>query len=121
MSRGLNSFLPYKYLLVAFLILFSTSALSHSWYDQWCCSNYDCAPIEREKVEVTSEGYRITLTKEDHLMLRSWEGNPLEFFVPFDFPHLKMSQDSEYHACIVLGGTNNPFHMRCFYVPPAGS
>lgn len=87
----------------AISILFFVSvgyALSHSWYDPWCCNNTDCAPLKPEEVSVTGEGYLI-------------KG---EFFIPHGDERIRLSRDWDYHFCEYPRG-----EARCFYVPPGGS
>lgn len=90
---------------------FAISVRAHSFYSSFCCSSSDCAPIPRTAVEITPDGYKITLHAGEHPMVTS----TVVHIVPFT--DTLVSEDGEYHAC--LYPTQNV--MRCMYVPPFGA
>lgn len=92
----------------------STPVLAHSWYDPWCCNDKDCQGIPTEAVELTAQGYRVTLRPQDHGMLRG-ETAPHVYVVAYR--DARVSPDGGYHACIYPDVET----MRCFYAPPVGS
>jgi hypothetical protein len=75
----------FKYILI--FLLFTSSAVAHSWYPTNCCSEQDCKPVpcdhlgENEKGEVTYRGKAFSKEKT------------------------YSSQDSSCHVCIGNGGT----------------
>lgn len=82
-----------------------TPAHSHGWYDKSCCSDNDCAPVE--KIEQVPEGLKVT-TKHGTVI------------VPTNFTR-RPSQDSDFHACIGKGDgefapAGEPY-LICFYEP----
>lgn len=83
------------YLLAAMVWIASTTPIwAHDWYSGACCSDKDCAPIPREAVTATKEGYRVTLGAGDHPMTTL----PLDELVPYD--KVLPSEDSDFHACV---------------------
>ena len=105
-----------KVFLVFGIIVISTVSIaaSHSWYSGACCSDQDCAPIPREAVTATNEGYRITLGAGDHPMTTL----PLDEVVPYD--NALPSEDSDFHACVraSVPPSLTPINrVICLYVP----
>jgi hypothetical protein len=90
---------------------FAHEAPSGWRYDPICCNARDCAQINSEAVEITAEGYRVTLHAGEHPMVTS----SVVHVVAWD--KVRVSQDGEYHACLFPGQNT----MRCFYAPPPGS
>ena len=72
-------------------------------YDTYCCSDEDCAPIPKEWVSVTPQGFIV-----------SAPGGPATLF---KFDTVRQSGDSEYHGCIMPGASA----WRCLYVPEFGA
>jgi hypothetical protein len=93
------------------VLLGATQALSHGWYDPYCCNDQDCAPIAPQHVAATEGGWLVTLGPGDHPMVKE----PRTFLVPY--ADARPSGDDAFHACIVLW---RPGEMRCFYAPPMG-
>jgi len=87
------------------------SALAHGWYDPVCCSGRDCAPVPFDSVEITEDGYRVTLHPGDHLMVRSSVVHVVAYGDVLE------SKDDGFHACLFPDQNV----MRCFYAPPFGS
>jgi hypothetical protein len=81
------------------LLVLSSAALPHSWYDAECCSDRDCAPISYAPRPLPGGSY----------LLDTGE------VVPRD--RVKWSRDEHYHLCR-MPGTG---HIFCLYVPPQGS
>lgn len=77
-------------------MLGASKAVSHSWYDPWCCNDSDCRPVEPDEVRALTDGYHY----------REW-------VIPY--PQARVSADTGYHACEYPKGT-----IRCFYAPPGG-
>jgi hypothetical protein len=100
-----------SFLIMMLMLCGSVSAAAHSWYDPVCCSERDCAPIPYEAVEITDDGYLVTLRAGDHLMVSSTVVHVVAY------ADVLKSQDGEYHACLFP----NQNVMRCFYAPPIGS
>ena len=76
-------------------------------YDSWCCSGRDCHPIPQDEVQITPDGYLVTIPAE----------SPAEALQKlFGYDQVRMSGDGQYHACIVPGSSD----FRCLYVPPMG-
>jgi hypothetical protein len=98
-------------IVVLLSLVGSPAALAHSWYDPVCCSGRDCAPVPFDSVEVTVDGYRVTLHPGDHLMVRSSVVHLVAYGDVLE------SQDDSFHACLFP----DQHVMRCFYAPPFGS
>ena len=98
------------------LVLLSSPAAAHSWYDQTCCGGRDCAPIPEGAVHATGDGYEIHLEKGDHPLAKG----PIFAFIPYGDPRIVGSQDGRYHSCLVPGFDGRQAFM-CFYVPGAGA
>jgi len=103
--------MPRSILLMTMMLCGTVSASAHSWYDPVCCSERDCAPIPYEAVEITDEGYLVTLHAGEHLMVSSTVVHVVAY------ADVLKSKDGEYHACLFP----NQEVMRCFYAPPFGS
>lgn len=73
-------------------------------YDRACCSDKDCRPVPKARVETREDGYYITWTGE---------------VIPYGDRRLRRSQDEEYHWCGSTAGESlEP--TDCLYVPGAG-
>lgn len=99
------------FLIAAITLCGIVSASAHSWYNPVCCSDRDCAPVPFEAVEITDDGYRVTLHAGDHVMVSSTVVHLVAY------PDVLKSRDGNYHACLFP----NQNVMRCFYAPPFGS
>jgi hypothetical protein len=84
--------------LVGAVLFFNAPARGHSWYDAYCCSGQDCAPVDEKRVRIVTGGYLL-------------DG---KYFIPEK--DARNSQDGDYHACF----WPNPDTLRCFYRPPMG-
>ena len=102
--------LVWFWLLITVAFYF-TQAYAHSWYSFYCCSDNDCTKISDKTVTITKKGYEVRLTPKDHPSIKT----PFSYFVPYG--EAKISEDSDYHACIIPG---DPEHMRCLYTPNMG-
>lgn len=94
------------------------SARGHSWYSGICCSDQDCAPVARDRVVWTPQGWRVTLGPGDHLM----SDVPFSEVVPFDA--VLPSEDGDFHACVrpsVSPAMATGARLICLYVPDVGA
>lgn len=69
----------------------------HSWYDQECCQDRDCAPVADDAILPEPGGWRIQATHE---------------FIKIGDPKIKVSLDGRFHRCYNASGT------LCIYIPP---
>lgn len=91
-------------------------------YDGACCNAMkvhpdgritgDCAPIPLRSVKVTPKGYQVTLTPQDHALIKETK----TWLVPFRDPSIRVSGDWEYHACV----GKNTNKLFCLYTPRGG-
>lgn len=100
------------------LALLAGPAAAHSWYDRWCCTTDDCEPIASTTVDVTPDGYLVTLQIGDHSKVRAYPIKRLFRFPDADPTNDKdgearISLDGQYHACVLPGSQA----FRCLYVP----
>lgn len=93
------------------VILISTPALSHSFYEYRCCSDKDCGPVPFSSVKVTPEGYLVlfpTGRKE---------------LIPFGDTRIRDTPPEDplqqYHLCTVAGRMDGM--ILCIYVPQGGA
>ena len=94
--------MPKKLLAILFLIVLSSAAWAHSWYDSDCCSGRDC--FEATSVFTQPNGDRLVTAVTGVVVV-----------VPANFTAVRPSRDNNYHICYyVEGGKPVP---RCFYVP----
>ena len=81
-------------------------------YDSVCCfgdhNTGDCQQIPSHTVEITSQGYRITLKPGDHRKATKHH----VFIVPQS--DARKSMDGDYHLCLWPSEDD----LRCFYAPP---
>ena len=75
---------------------------AHEWYDPYCCSDQDCAPLDDGAVIEGPAGYEIPSTGET---------------IPYRDDRVRPSADGRFHRCALPG---TPGHTRCLYVPPGG-
>lgn len=104
--------------LIAVAFLLSRPANAHTaasgWqYDPACCSTQDCAPIRVELVEITAEGYRVTVRPGDHPLVDV----PSTYVFPFNDSRVRFSGDQNYHLCI---GAYTKKGL-CLYIPGTGA
>lgn len=81
------------------IIMTTTAALSHSWYDPDCCGGNDCEPV---KVQVDSGGNFAVLK------------NGQKWYIDKSYKPPRPSQDENYHVCIHMN------QVWCLYVPTGG-
>jgi hypothetical protein len=83
--------------------LIAPAASAHDWYPRECCSEIDCAPVER--AETLPDGA---------LRLTSRVGTT---DVPASFPRME-SPDQQMHICMVRYSHLDGMRPVCFFVPP---
>lgn len=106
--------------LYACAVAFMLSGPAHShtapsgWsYDAACCSTQDCAPIRVELVEITAQGYRVTVSPGDHPLVNV----TTTYVFPFNDKRVRFSGDQHYHLCIGLYSRAG----LCLYIPGTGA
>lgn len=83
---------------------------AHEWYDPYCCNDQDCKPIAEHDGTV-----EVDYVKGEYIV--SAKGQVWR--VPFTSKRVRLSQDNEYHACILPYGMElRETELRCLYVPP---
>jgi hypothetical protein len=92
---------PIKVAAIA-IIAMSSLATAHEWHPTECCSNMDCAPVER--VEIMPDGFQ---------RLTSRVGTTV---VPASFPR-RPSSDNQMHICMVRYSHFDDMRPTCFFVP----
>jgi hypothetical protein len=110
--------------LMASIVYAEAHEAPSGWtYPTWCCNTRDCARIPARTVRAGRFGYEVVLEPGDHPMVP----DGLAFLVPYTATEgsraqLRISQDGDYHACIlpVRGNRTEP-EPRCFFAPPPGS
>lgn len=96
--------------MVAVLIC-SSAAFGHSWYDYDCCDEEDCRPAFHGEVLEEDGGFRVVPTGEHF---------------PYDSPNARPSKDGEYHICQFQTSSGyfkqSPVETktRCVYYPAPG-
>lgn len=96
------TFLAFALLYVAAVAFFlSRPALAHNapsgWtYDTTCCSGIDCAPIAKDRVKITDEGFVIEVGPGDHPLIEV----PSIYLFPFNDERVRFSPDGTYHLCV---------------------
>lgn len=88
---------------IVLVILATTGALpahAHDFYDQFCCTGWDCRPAPDGSVKWTPAGWSVSTTHE---------------VVPFDDPRIRFTpkDQPQFHLCQVPGVAK----LRCLYVP----
>lgn len=92
-------------------------------YPAWCCNNRDCAQIPASAVRAGRFGYEVVLEPGMHPMVP----DGFAFVVPYNATEgvkaqLRVSQDGDYHACILpVNHNRSEPEPRCFFAPPPGS
>jgi hypothetical protein len=87
-------------------------AFAHSFYSAACCSTYDCAPVPVHAVQITDEGYVVTLYPGEHPMVKDGV-----FISTVPYGSELRSEDQDFHACVVPSDAGV---IRCLYVPLMG-
>jgi hypothetical protein len=80
-------------------------------YDRECCDMRDCAPAPDGAVREVQGGYRVVLPVGAHKLARV----SVDAFIPHGDPRIRVSGDSERHACVSSTG-----YVYCVYIPPGG-
>ena len=83
-------------------LLTASAATAHEWYPRECCSEMDCAPVER--VEALPDGSE---------QVTSRVGTTV---VPASFPR-QPSPDDQMHICMVRYSHLDGMRPVCFFVP----
>lgn len=88
--------------LVLALLLLTTPAAGHSFFDQWCCSGKDCSPAPIKSVTWTPGGWSVVTPNINQV-------------VPFDDnEHIRFNPPGEPQFFICEYPKNR---LRCLYVP----
>ena len=90
-------------------LLCASPALSHSFFDPWCCNGKDCQPVPEGAVRAVNGGWSVRLDPGQHSMVTKH----FRAFVPHG--ETKPSEDGEFYVCVYPQDT-----MRCLYVPQGG-
>ena len=98
------------------MMAMSGAASAHDWYDQSCCSDKDCTPVE--KIEY----------KKDRVIFHTKMFSPITIKThQWSSIRTKPSMDSNYHVCafqFAEGGEKGNYvanHIvRCVYIPGGG-
>lgn len=97
-------------LILGAALLSAAPALSHSWYDAACCSDYDCQPVSEETITRLPNGdVRIILRPGDHKMVDTYTLD--EIVLP---DRIRRSRDGSWHACVAKSSRK----ILCLYEPP---
>jgi len=80
-------------------------------YDNYCCGGQDCQPIPTENVQITPEGYVVSIPNGQHVTA-SRDHRKL-----FHYNEVRKSGDENFHGCILP----NSQEFRCLYVPEFGA
>lgn len=88
--------------LISALLLLSSAASAHEWYEQSCCSDSDCAPVSDGIVEDGKEG---VIVKNFGIL-------------SYTDPRLRWSRDNQDHLCVskTIWGSK----LLCVYRKPKG-
>lgn len=103
--------------LALLLAALAAPAAAHSWYDPACCSGNDCAMVKPSAVEITPDGYRVTLEPGDHpiVAVRTIA------IIPFGHKRERRSRDGDWHVCVAHSPAWEPGgegqHVYCLYTP----
>jgi hypothetical protein len=112
-------------LLAVLACLIASPAMAHEWYSKMkdpvagsCCSGIDCDMWAIQPGQITPEGYRIKMTRQQVLM-----ANPESTITHIDqyFPESRMldSPDGNWHVCPKFHGAPGD-GLRCLMRPPNG-
>lgn len=103
------------------MLVRAVSARAHDWYPADCCSNMDCAPVE--KADIVSSpfmaGLADSLVPPAHAGLGAMAVTTKHgtVIVPANFPR-RESKDGQLHACM-RPGANGAMRLICIFLPPA--
>jgi hypothetical protein len=107
-------------------LMWANSAKAHSaptgWeYDYDCCSNKDCSELPSEAVQITDNGYVVTVTPDMNNQIKATR----TYTIAYTATGLRESKDGEYHICLRPEYANNAGEIFgggviCFYIPPQG-
>lgn len=105
--------------LALLVVGLATPALAHKAPKGWnypivCCSNRDCGQIPASSVQITSEGYAVTLQPGMHDFITPATG-PKSYVIPYS--RARVSPDGEFHICIRPAD----LQLLCFFAPPPGA
>jgi hypothetical protein len=80
---------------------------------EWCCNSKDCQMVKAEHVQVTPQGYQVTV-----LLSANLPNRPMQMEVKRFIPHSEaaVSGDQDYWICLRPDGT-----QRCFFFPPGST
>jgi len=96
--------------IILLIVLLTTTAGAHSWYDPDCCDERDCTPV----INIEHfPGYQMWYTKLfDPIRIGNKEFNG-------DFFSVRASQDSKYHICATewIDSGRLVTRIRCVYLP----
>ncbi len=101
---------------ISIALLLSYSALSHSWYDNDCCHDQDCAPVI-QPIETDKDGNQKMTTKHGTVTITP------------SFKQNRDSRDNQIHVCMRDVSKYDEFNFTgqsqfvpiCVYYPAAGS
>jgi len=85
--------------VVAFFMLI-TFAFGHEWYDNECCNDTDCSPVDPAEVQEHGDG-SITFRHCNF---------------PADSTRIRWSHDSDFHVCIAPSGPENMSTGWCYCI-----
>lgn len=92
---------------LAVLLVFTSTALAHSWYPYECCSEKDCFPVPIRDVRVVPGGWNLS----DGTHVKHDEARP--------------SPDGQFHVCRSQEGKGALIRMyskpACFWAPVVSS
>lgn len=80
-------------------------------YDAYCCGGNDCQPIRVDNVEITADGFMVSIPNGGHATARR------DHRRLFRYDEVRPSADEHFHACILP----NTQEFRCLYVPEFGT
>jgi hypothetical protein len=86
------------------MLVAPSAATAHDWYPRECCSNVDCAPVER--IEPMPDGSQLLTSKVGTTV------------VPASFPR-RQSPDHQMHICMVRYSHYDDMRPVCLFVPLA--
>ena len=87
-----------SFLIVGAVVLATSPALAHSWYDRSCCAENDCHPVPCEEITQNKDG--------DYV----WHK------IIFQKATLKPSHDYQCHVCHLPEGPSVLYGF-CVYMP----
>jgi len=82
----------------------------YHWWSYACCSQKDCGPAEEGVVEVTNEGYKVTLP-DGKVTILKWDDKRIKK-KPVDNPY---AFDGRHHVCTFYSAYGNEWYLRCLY------